>query len=422
MAEAEPRDEEAMVMVTEEDDIEEDEPPTQPTGGKGAKPVKWPCLICKKNVSSSGVRCGICYLWVHVKCQKMEKELYNILKAPTKFKGFTWRCDSCDASAHVLDAKINTLQQSMKEVEARMVRAEGTVLEVSRKMDSVERRQDKVEEKIEQVSERAKRERIEETRERELRRKNVIIHRMPEAGEDATTVDQRKEWDMASCNNMFKVLKMTWDRKVIRFCRRVGEKGDDPRPLVIGFTREAYKEDLLDAARELRDTTFSEVGIGPDLTQEQRQEESELANEAERRNELRSEDDLAKNLIWKVVGKKGEKRLLKVLAREEDLAGPTRGRGTARGGQRPLPTRGARGGAWGPVGGGRAARGSLTNRGGQASRGGTAERANLLDLVKSTRARVNSKRSREEGEGEEEEEEEERTPRMPPGEMEPMVL
>ena len=61
-------------MATEQDDPEEEEVLTQSVTGKNAKPCKWPCLRCKKNVTSSGVRCETCNLWVHVKCYNIPKE------------------------------------------------------------------------------------------------------------------------------------------------------------------------------------------------------------------------------------------------------------------------------------------------------------------------------------------------------------
>jgi hypothetical protein len=57
---------------------------------------------------------------------------------------------------------------------------------------------------------------------------------------------------------------------------------------------------------------LSEVTIVPDLTDKQRRAEKELEGEAERRNrEELTQDDISKNLSWRVVGKKGQKRIMK---------------------------------------------------------------------------------------------------------------
>ena len=166
-------------------------------------------------------------------------------------------------------------------------------------------------------------------------------------------------------------------------------------------------------ARELKNTVFSELGIVPDLTQEQRQDEAEMALLADKRNEELNEDDVAKNLIWKVVGRRGEKRIVKVTARDGDRISTDRG---GRGGGRLPPSRaGGRGQPWRLP---RVGRGGPVGRGGISMRGSLAERSNLLDLVRNgaePRPRINSKRNREdrEGEGEEEEEEERIAPVAP---------
>ena len=61
-------------------------------------------------------------------------------------------------------------------------------------------------------------------------------------------------------------------------------------------------EEILEKARLLKDTNFSEIGITPDLTREQRAEEDEMAKEAEKRNLERTEDERSKNVEWILVG------------------------------------------------------------------------------------------------------------------------
>jgi len=83
---------------------------------------------------------------------------------------------------------------------------------------------------------------------------------------------------------------------------------------------------------------------GPDLTQMQRKEEEEMRQEAERKNrEELTQDDISKNLVWTVVGARGEKRIIKVVERgrgggQRIMRGATRGNR----GRPPLLTRGGR--------------------------------------------------------------------------------
>jgi hypothetical protein len=306
------------------------------TADNGGRAAKYPCLRCKKNVGRNSVRCNTCQLWIHVECGNISKEVFNILANPTKYGlGIVWNCDSCQASAARLDARMHALEGRFQEVENRVTRSEGIVQDATRRVDSVEARQLKMEQMLEQERERARKERAEEMRERETRRRNVIMHRVGEAGENVRTIEERKNWDLKSCGNIFKALNMDFSSEnAVKFCRRVGEKGEGPRPLIVGFKREWQKEDLLESAKDLRNTPFADVVIIPDLTKEQRKEEAEMVSEVGRRNNELSQEDRAKNLEWMVVGARGERRMVKGVARARG------GRGAARGAAGMQPARG----------------------------------------------------------------------------------
>ena len=56
----------------------------------------------------------------------------------------------------------------------------------------------------------------------------------------------------------------------MRFCRRIGERGGDPRPLVFGVYSEEEKRHLLEKAKELLYTRYEHISIVPDMTKSQR--------------------------------------------------------------------------------------------------------------------------------------------------------
>jgi hypothetical protein len=149
---------------------------------------------------------------------------------------------------------------------------------------------------------------FEELRERESRRLNVVMYGIGEAPADMTGLE-RWDWDLQSCGNLFSDLSLGLQRDCIKFCRRVGEVGPQPRPMVVGFYEEGTKVKVLRC--DTRGTAFSNVEIGPDLTKQQKQEELDMKNEAVKRNREMGDSDRAKNLAWLVVGPRGEKRLVK---------------------------------------------------------------------------------------------------------------
>jgi hypothetical protein len=123
--------------------------------------------------------------------------------------------------------------------------------------------------------------------------------------------------------------------EALKFCRRLGEKGEDPRPLLAGFHTKMERSKHLRNARNLEKTAFKNVNVSADLTKKQRDEEKDMWKEAENRNENLSESDRSKKLQWLVVGAKGEKHLVKSTPREP-VGGEKewRGRrGTNRGGR-----------------------------------------------------------------------------------------
>ena len=415
---------EAMVRGEEEEEEESEEEYHEAGGSqeasgsqkatgskaKAAETNKYPCIKCQKSVVKAGVRCNTCHLWVHNKCQKISKELYAILGNPGRFGGaVTWNCDSCVASALRLDKRMTALESRFQEVEDWVVRNEVAVLEVDKRMDKVEQRQDKVEEMMNNERERLRKERVEEMRERKLRKKNVIMHRIEEAGDWAGTEEERREWDLKSIENIFGALKLGMNRRAVRFSRRVGEKGEEPRPMVVGLCRESQKEELLDSVRELRNTPFDTVGIVPDLTREQRKDEADMAKEAEKRNGNLTEDDRTKNLVWMAIGRRGEKRLVKGVQRVREV--------NHRGGE--IQRRGGAGPHQRGGGAGRLLLPPPENRRQWTAAGGregTGEREQLIELVRGgmtgdRNMRNNSKRNRE-GEGSDEE-------RIPPTQPQP---
>lgn len=98
--------------------------------------------------------------------------------------------------------------------------------------------------------------------------------------------------------------------------------------MVVGFYTDWCKSVVLKNAKHLANTELQHLSIAPDLTHQQRKAEGEMQKEADRLNEEElTEDDVSKNLVWKVVGKKGQKRLVKVTNREIEGSQQMRGRG-----------------------------------------------------------------------------------------------
>ena len=85
---------------------------------------------------------------------------------------------------------------------------------------------------------------------------------------------------------------------------------------------------MLEKSRELKYTKYENVTIVPDMTKSQRRGEQKLRDEADSRNALLTREDRDKNLKWIIVGKRGEKRLIKGMERDGQWGQQDRERGT----------------------------------------------------------------------------------------------
>ena len=368
------------------------------------KKVKYPCMRCGKNVAknSKSVQCRTCQLWSHVECNSsiwVPQEVYTILCDPERFgTNLTWSCDNCQASTAILETTVKAYVERVKIIEARADKTEGAMKELDRRVEKVEVESSKTEDKMAEIKESLRTEFYTELRDRKQRMKNVVMHRVGEAATDVNRAEDRREWDLKSCNNIFKALgtKLT-SEAAVQFCRRVGERGETPRPLVVGFRTAEDKDLVLNNARKLKDTFFNDVGIVPDLTTTERKEEAGMMSEVDQKNKERTEEDKAKNLHWMVVGKRGERRIIKGQIREDSRRGSNhtemgrrteRGRGTLL--LNPAQDKSRRTGAWGPRTGGPA----------EGEEDLVAMEEEDQDQVTasqlSTRTRINSKRTRTE--------------------------
>ena len=103
-----------------------------------------------------------------------------------------------------------------------------------------------------------------------------------------------------------------------RFARRLSPVADNdtpsPRPLLIGFKTEDGRDAVLEKSPLLgdKDEPWSSVNVVMDLTKCQRKEEKKLRDTASKKNAELGEDEEG-NWRWKVVGRRGERKMVKVL-------------------------------------------------------------------------------------------------------------
>lgn len=284
---------------------------------RGKKPPEFPCLVCGKNVGKGSVQCTLCMLWCHKVCTHLSKEAFKGLEVQAKETGTAyWACKSCLSFAQKINHQFKETNRRQEEMEARV--------EVNtRKINNNEREVDKLKQEVQDLRGRLERDKeardetlCEELREQNVRRLNIIIHGVQEAGEEIRDNRARIEMDRDRCGDIFNILRVKTRKEDLRFCRRIGERSRDNRPLCVGLHSEEDKRAILASTRELRGSKYDNVSVVPDLTRMQRKGEDKLTREAEVKNNSLSGTDVEMGLKWMVVGRRGEKRLIK--GRERD--------------------------------------------------------------------------------------------------------
>ena len=186
------------------------------------------CLACGKKFCKTDycVQCTVCGLWAHKACVNMTDELYNLLDLQHKQTGKAyWACRSCTAYAEGMNHRVRQIEEELAEVKKACDKNESGLLRVQENVGKLADEMAKQTKRIEEVVEARNSNSItpEEWKERDMRRKNVVLHGVGEAPGDYSGRD-RWDWDLASCRNLFRALKVPIKDDGVRFVRRVGEK------------------------------------------------------------------------------------------------------------------------------------------------------------------------------------------------------
>ena len=302
-----------------------------------APKANYPCIRCKRHVPKTGkaIQCYLCDLWVHAGTDGCEPELddntYKVMLAQKEQGGsLCWTCMSCRKSAAKVDKRIKDMERRLDSIEERVTAGDGRVAGVEKEVAELKNRVESLGSNTGQVQENAAAAVFSEMNERENRRDNIVVHELSEPADIVTDGAERATVDLEKFQELLDLIEV--DVRVdqaVRFCKRLGEKKPEkPRPLLLGFKDPVAKERVLANTRKLAqaEEPWAAVSVVQDLTRLQREEDLKLRKEAEKKNG-EMDDDEKKNWIWKVVGKRGQRRLVR--GRQEEGAGPP-GRGGRR--------------------------------------------------------------------------------------------
>lgn len=267
-----------------------------------------PCDMCSAELGSTSeaLQCDKCKTkWACIACLGLQK---NVYKALNTNHHVLWLCQSCKADlpppgatgttpktpkaaaaqpsapadiASMFAAMMQQLQRMESKLDAKADAAE--VQSLSERVNALESQMvataakpepQKTEEIKSQVEEA-----IDEYREREARKLNLVIFNLPESEKEE--VEERRTEDTAAIKDL---ISLTGCEATPTKFLRLGARNDDRiRPVKLELESTSDKWKILKGARKLKDTRLRTIGIAPDLSKKQRTERKQLKEEIETR-------------------------------------------------------------------------------------------------------------------------------------------
>jgi hypothetical protein len=310
------------------EDQQTQQPASQQQGGgetgtqkrKGGRPPAYPCLCCGENCTKSqqSVRCLMCQLWAHKDCLKMSDATFKNLEEQIKESGSSfWLCRPCQNFGQRIQHQFAENNKRHDATEKRVDMNARRIEEAEKDIEGLRDELRKMSEKLCEKNNESEDKICDEMQEREVRRMNLVLHGVDEQPDEIRSNHERMEKDKARCELIFSAMRARTRKEDLRFCRRIGERGDEPRPIVIGLENEEEKRHILNRARDLKGTRYNDISIVPDLTRKQRSREARMREEADEKNKDLTAEEKRRNVKWMVVGRRGEKRSIKGVEREQ---------------------------------------------------------------------------------------------------------
>ena len=294
-------------------------------------PGKFDCIVCKKTAAkcpsnkAGSLQCSVCSLWFHPPCASVEEGTMTLInQCVAAGMPSPWICTVCGSGLAKVaaDVKLNTAK--IGNIEKKVETMHGDVTRLKEERELMKKNIEALEEKVETMSKASSNNSgekvLEEVNDRASRERNVVFHRCPEYHDES----KAKEGDLDGIRGLFAQVGLSDmdPGEVLLGWRRLGKRNDpdSARPLLVIFKNKADREKLLERAPRLSrnpDEFYRNISIVPDLTQKQRVMEQQMFKQAEQSNLKRSGDQVAKNLVNKVLGRRGE-RVLRVVEMRED--------------------------------------------------------------------------------------------------------
>ena len=263
----------------------------------------WQCVCCDTAVvddEQDSIECFACKNWAHKKCAGLSDEVFHTLCDP-KQANIHWVCQHClEGNSGILSRHDNRLDKLLDLIPM--------IQSLNNRIESLERGLlgEKLEEKIEEVVDRKIAEMMEEQREADKRKFNLIIVNLKESTK--LEAEDRKRDDLKVAKSLISKLVPLDENELFDPVRLGAAGGNKPRMLRVTVRSEERKKEIMKKAPELNKgitDNVKKVYVNNDYnhyTLKQRQLYKELSAEKQRRTEAGEKNLVIRNgkiVIWK---------------------------------------------------------------------------------------------------------------------------
>jgi len=134
----------------------------------------------------------------------MTEDVFKCVDQHFKDNGSTfWNCQPCATYAKGITARLREMEGRLEAVEKNQEEQDEKIEGVEKKVSIINRALQKRDERVEEIVVNKEKSVYEEIREREMRKKNVILHGGGDLQAERPTWEERTRWDKQSCVNIF---------------------------------------------------------------------------------------------------------------------------------------------------------------------------------------------------------------------------
>ena len=285
-----------------------------------------------------GIECEICEKWFHAECEDLESAEYEVLSRHTK--GFLhWYCHICNDETSKLMKTVYAMQEKQfktemelhkisKDTSDKFTRVEDDLLTIKKELSQMNQKleatsktdkdiETQIESKlgsvaadVEQLNKAVDSAKLlaAEEQDKENRRCNVILYRLPESSQ--TAAEERAVDDKRFCTQLLTRLNMGLTDEDIKKVVRLGKKGQatEPRPLLLQFGSRLAKNYTMESLYKIphMESKFKNVIVAHDMTKKEREDCKELVQEAKQK----TLDDRSGEWVFVVRGPPGQMRII----------------------------------------------------------------------------------------------------------------